>query len=162
MSINTPQTKTKDVPSAAPEAPSDKMDAPKGQEKQASKYTQDELLKLFDELIFDGVYSETTKIKGKLAVTFRTKSTQETIDITKELDGNTYKMVTTMQQDRAFLNLVYALTHYQGKDISTQSKEEKAKFLGKLPIAILGAISDELARFDAKVAEACEEAEANF
>ena len=42
------------------------------------------------------------------------------------------------------------------------SKEDKIKFLNKLPLNIVDTISNELAKFDDKVAAACQEGEQNF
>lgn len=126
------------------------------------KYDSTELMKIFDDLLFNGEYTEEVKIRGKLAVTFRTRSTSEVMDIAKELDKTSYNLISTLQQERAFQALIYSLSEYQGKDLTVLSKEDKIKFLNKLPLNIVDTISNELAKFDDKVAAACQEGEQNF
>jgi hypothetical protein len=60
------------------------------------------------------------------------------------------------------LNLQYALTFYQGRDLSGLKAEDKAKFIKRLPGPVIGVLLDALYKFDAKVGEACKELEANF
>lgn len=126
------------------------------------KYTKEELLKVFDELIFQGEYSEDQTLKGKLKVTFRSRSAEETMEISRSLDVMDFKLLTTMQEQRAFLNLSKSLTMYQGRDLGKMKDEERTAFIRKLPTSILGALADSLAEFDRKVDLACREADESF
>jgi hypothetical protein len=131
-------------------------------EQKLPEYKKEELVTLFDELIFSGEYKEERTIKGKLKVTFRTRSADEAMEISKALDSTEYKLLTTMQEQRAFLNLINALISYQGKDLSTMAPTDKAKYIKKLPVSIVGSLVDALTEFDRKVDLACREAEENF
>src|SRR6266436_7566443 len=73
------------------------------QQPQMKKYKKEELLGVFDELIFQGEYTEEQTIKGKLKVTFRSRSADETMQISRNLDAMDFKLLTTMQEQRAFL-----------------------------------------------------------
>lgn len=126
------------------------------------KYTKEDLLKIFDELIFQGEYTEEVTLKGRLKIRFRSRTADETMRISQELDGSEYKMITTMQERRAFLNLRASLITYQGKDLSSVSDEEKTKIIKKLPTSMVSALADSLSEFDRKVDLACREAEENF
>lgn len=126
------------------------------------EYKKEELLAVFDELIFQGEYTEEQTIRGKLKVSFRSRSADETMQISKQLDVMDFKLLTTMQEQRAFLNLSKSLTMYQGKDLDKLKSEEKAEFIKRLPTSILGALADALAEFDRKVDLACREADENF
>lgn len=126
------------------------------------EYKSEELLKVFDELIFQGEYTEEQTIRGKLKVTFRSRSAEETMEISKTLDNMDFKLLSTMQEQRAFLNLAKSLTLYQGRDLEKLKADEKIQFIKRLPTSILGALADALAEFDRKVDLACREADANF
>jgi hypothetical protein len=126
------------------------------------KYTKEELGKIFDELIFQGEYREDVTIRGKLRVTFRSRTTEETMEITKALDGQDFKLLSTMQEQRAFRNLIKSLVAYQGRDLSNMKPEEREQFIRKIPTSIIGSLADKLAEFDLKVDEACREGEENF
>lgn len=126
------------------------------------KYSKEDLLKVFDELIFQGEYTEEVLIKNKLKVRFRSRTADETMKISQELDGAEYKLLSTMQERRAFLNLRASLITYQGKDLTNVSDEEKTKVIKKLPTSMVSALADSLSEFDRKVDLACREAEENF
>jgi hypothetical protein len=127
-----------------------------------SKYSQTELLAIFDEIIFSGEYTENIVIKGKLHVTFRTRTSQETEEMSQILDSMGANLFSTLEQKRAMLSLQYSLMRYGPKDLSTLKKPEKEEFLGRLPSAVTFALINALSKFDEKVFEACQEAAENF
>lgn len=133
-----------------------------GPELKLPKYTKEDLIKVFDELIFQGEYVEERTIKTRLKVAFRSRTAEETMSISQSLDNAEYKLLTTMQERRAFLNLRCSLVKYQGKDLSNVPQDEKTKFIQKLPTSILASLADALAEFDRKVDLACRDAEENF
>lgn len=139
---------------------SGKKEDPKEEEK--PKYDKDELLRIFDEIIFNGEYVEDVTIKGKLHVQFRTRTSEEIAEISRILDTTTFNLVATMNESRMILGLQYALTSYQGKPLIGMNKEDKAKFIKRLPAPVIGVLLDALYRFDDKVFEACREFEENF
>lgn len=131
-------------------------------DKPASKYSPEELMKVFDAIIFQGDYSESFSIRNKFKVTLRTRTQKEIADITKQVDAMDAKLVSTMEQHRAILNLQCALVQYGPRDLSTVSWEDKAKMIEKLPGPIIGALLNALGNFDDKVYQACQEGESNF
>lgn len=126
------------------------------------EFSNEELNVIFDEIIFSGEYKEDVIIKGKLKVTFRSRTADEVNAITKELDSQTHTLISTLQERTAFLNVVYSTAWYAGKDISGMKIEDKKAFIGKLPAVVIGAISEALLKFDSKVAKACMVGEENF
>jgi hypothetical protein len=132
-------------------------------EVETPKYSQDELLRIFDEMIFSGSYTEVVPLRGgKLKVAFRTRVTEETEAITNKIDTTDAKLMSTLVEKRTLLNLQYALVAYQGKDLSTMKFEDKVSFINKLPTPVVGMLMIELGKFDDKVYKACEEGELNF
>jgi hypothetical protein len=127
-----------------------------------SKYSPEELLQIFDEMIFAGGYSEQVTIRGKLNVGFRTRNAEEVESISMKLDSSGVNLINTANEKRSLLNLHYALISYQGKDLSSMKIEEKISYINKLPAPIIGSLIAEMIRFDTKVYAACEEGETNF
>lgn len=144
--------------------PDDKDDKEKNKPEvvEKPKYNKDELLAIFDEIIFNGEYVEDVTIKGKLKVQFRTRTTEEIEQISRLVDATTFNLISTMNEARMILNLQYALTSYQGRDLSGYKSDERSKFIKKLPGPVIAILIDALFKFDDKVAEACKEVEANF
>lgn len=139
----------------------EKVEEVKKEEKKP-EFSKEELLAIFDQIIFQGEYSEDALIKGKLKVTFRTRTGEETLKISKEIDVLQANLVVTINEQRAILNLGHSLISYQGKDLSKSTVEQRLDFVKKLPVAVIAAITDALAKFDRKVDEACKEGEENF
>lgn len=126
------------------------------------RWNKDELLEVFDKLLFEGEYTETFTIRGKLLVTFRSRSADETMKISREIDNTPFNLVSTVQEHKALLNMSYSLVNYSGKDFSDATQETIFNFIKKLPIFIVGVLIDKLSDFDSKVDAACKEAEENF
>ena len=131
-----------------------------GQEQEKSKYDQNELLAIFDAIMFEGEYREDVVIKGKLKVTFKTKTGAETAAITRELDGKKFNLMSTMQEYRALLSICYSITRYSDKDLSILSLANRIAFIEKLPTVVIAALSDALIDFDMKTEAALEEQDA--
>lgn len=130
--------------------------------KEKPKYDPEELAAIFDDILFSEEYSEEVTIRGKLRVTFRTRTAEEVRTINQIVDGTTAVFATTLDGIRSIMQLQYALTFYQGKDLRSTRPEERAKFLGKLPAPVVAALLHALSRFDEKVYAACKEGEENF
>lgn len=128
----------------------------------SSKYDPAELLRIFDEIIFSGEYEEEVVVKGRLRVGFRTRAAGEIEEISKFVDGTQANLIATLNEKRSLLNLQYALTFYQSKDLKTLKVEDKSKFIRSLPGPVIGALLGALQKFDEKVYEACKEGEENF
>lgn len=126
------------------------------------KYSPEELAALFDEIIFNGEYTEDVVIRDRLKVRFRTRSAGEIDEIERVVDSTQATLIATLQQKRQVLNVQYALVSYQGKDLSTLSIADRAKFLSKVPGPVVGALMLALSKFDEKVFMACKDAEENF
>jgi hypothetical protein len=153
-----PETETK-LTAAPKEVEGQSSPEPQKPEK---KYDTDELLKIFDELLFTGVYTEKVSIKGRLNVEFRTRTAEEMAAITREIDGTSAVLMATVMEKRNLLNLYHGLVSYQGKDLSTAKYEDKVSFINKLPAPVVGLLMVSLYDFDMKVEAATKEAEENF
>lgn len=150
---------TKNKEASVPETEAVQVDqSPKVTEKKP-KYIQEDLLVIFDAIMFEGEYREDVTIKGKLKVTFRTRSAADTSSISRELDGKQFNLISTVQEYRALLNMAYSIVGYGNKDLSQLAIEKRIDFLGKLPTVVVSAVSDALVDFDIKTEAALREQE---
>lgn len=147
------------VTTAAPEPQVETEETPRVNKPQ---FDQAELAKIFDEIIFSGVYSEDLVIKERLRITLKSRTAQESEEISSKLDATPANLITTLHEKRALLNIHYALIRYQGKDLSTMRIEEREKFVNQIPAPVINVIVKALAKFDTKVYAACEDGEENF
>lgn len=152
------KTKAKDVPAKLEKDESE----PKQDPTPEPKYSEAELLQIFDTMLFEGSYSESITIRGRLKVSFRTRTAEEMQKVTHEIDGTSAVLMATVVEHRNLLNLYYALTTYQGKDISRLSYDDRVSYINKLPAPVVGMMMVALFNFDSKVAEATKEGEENF
>ena len=152
--------------SSLPPAPSSQEAPalPDAKETPQSEYNQEELLQIFDNIIFSGEYQETVDIKNRLRIVFRTRTAEEINAIQMHLDqeSSNMKLVSTVDNLRSFMTLSASLVSYQGKDLTSMKAEEKTNYIGKLAGPIISLLFSELAKFDRKVMFAIQEGESNF
>jgi hypothetical protein len=115
-----------------------------------SKYTKEDLLVIFDAIMFEGEYREDITIKGRLKVTFKTRSAASTASISKDIDSKQFHLMSTMHEYRALLSIAHSITGYNDKDLSSSSLETRIAFLEKLPTVVVSALSNALVEFDIK------------
>jgi len=126
------------------------------------KFEDDELMSLFDTLIFTGEYSEGFKLAGRYPITLKVRTAKEINDIQKILDSSNLNLISSVEALRSVTTLRYALTSYGDKDLSGMKPEERDKFIAALPGPVIGMLLNYLAVFDYKVAEATRVGNENF
>src|SRR5690606_29082892 len=127
-----------------------------------SKYSKEELLAIFDTLMFENEYSEPVKVGKGCMVTFRTMTAGESNEVTKMIDSMEFNTILAVQNFTNVLNLSDAIKEYNGKDISSLQKSERYEFVKKLPEFVIAALSRKHFEFNSKVVEAVREGEKNF
>lgn len=132
--------------------------------KEATKplYSQEELLRVFDEIMFSGDYAEDYVIKGRLPVTFKTRTGEDINAIQRSIDAAGFNLISSVETMRSLMNLQYSLVRYDKKDLTLMEPSERAKFVERLSGPMIAILLDTMGKFDHKVAEACKEGEANF
>lgn len=150
------------LPSDEATKPSEVPAGDASQTKGEPKYPVEELLRVFDEIIFSGEYQETYNIRGKVPITFRTRTAEEISVIQRFIDSAGSQLISTVENIRSLMNLKFSLCNYRGKDLSMLKDAERTLFIEKLPAPIVGMLLVALSRFDNKVAQACQEGEENF
>ncbi len=146
------------VEQAQPAEPEDQ----KNDEQQAPEFSKEELLEVFDHILFSNEYTEDVTIRNRLRVTFRTRTAKQIQETNKFLDSMGASLVSTVEAARAMLDLENALITYQGTDLGSMKKEDRSAFVQKIPGPVIGALMFALSKFDRKVFMACQEGEANF
>lgn len=126
------------------------------------EYSEEELLRVFDEIIFSGEYEENFQVKGRLQITLRTRTAKELNEIQAQLDSSMFNLVSSLEQKRSYLNLQYALKVFHGKDLSVMPISERVAVIDNIPGPVIYAILDCMSKFDDKVYQACKDGEANF
>ena len=126
------------------------------------KYTKDELAVIFDDILFQGYYQEDSKIRGKLAVSFRSRNAEDTSAISRKLDASSFNLGSTYIEQRALRNLASSVMSIQGKDWSKLTLDQRYAELGKLNSQLVSLLSTSLVEFDTKIDAALKEGEANF
>lgn len=126
------------------------------------EYSKEELLRIFDEIIFSGEYSESFLIRGRLPVTFKTRTAEEVNAIQKAIDSAGLNLISSVEMMKSILNLQYSLASYDGKDLSGMKPDERHKVIERLPGPVVGILIDMMSKFDRKIALACKEGEENF
>lgn len=140
----------------------DVLDSETSVDTEKPEYSKEDLLRIFDEIIFSGSYEFDYTIRGRLSVRFRTRTAEEINQIQKTVDTAGMNLISSVENMKAIMNLQYALVNYHGKDLSVVKAEDKAKFVEKLPGPIVGLLLNTLGKFDNMVALACQEGESNF
>lgn len=144
-------------------------DAESQEEARKPEFSKEELMMVFDQILFEGTYTEKGSIRGKLPFEFRMRSTKDVSEISRRIDKSNFSMMATIEQHVAVLNLAYSLVSFKGEDLSKlpplptkQGEKCRADFINKLPSAISSALYWHLSKFDRKIQQALIEAEENF
>lgn len=152
------QISAKEIPGQEDAEVSQKSDL----ESKEPKYNEEELLRIFDEIIFSDEYVESISLRGRVPVAFRTRTAEEVNQIQKIIDTSGFNLISSVESLRSILNLQYSLIQYKDKDLKLMKIEERAKFIEKLPGPVVGMLITEMSKFDHKIAAACKMGEQNF
>ena len=126
------------------------------------KYSKEELLSIFDDILFQGYYQEDVTLKDRLTISFRTRSAEDTAKISRIIDAEQYQLSSTYMEHRALLNLATSMVTFNGKDMQDKTLEDRFIFVKKLPAHLVALLSKALVEFDTKVETACKDGDENF
>lgn len=129
--------------------------------KEDPKFSEEELMKIFDDLIFGKEYQETVYIRPNFPVTFRTRTSAEYDEIQRALDASGFNLMSSVENLRSVRNLTYALVDIKGSTLPL-AVSDKEKFVQDLPGPVIGLLLDRLSKFDYKVMMACKSGDENF
>lgn len=121
-----------------------------------------ELEQLFDDLMFNGDYTEEIKIGRRMTVTFKTRSGKEARVVMGILDKAGYALGLTVESIRALYNLAQSTVVLNGTDISGENFDRKVELIEELPTQVISALMIALVKFDRKVEAAVRHGEENF
>lgn len=126
------------------------------------EYSDLELEQVFDELMFNGSYSEEIKIGRRFTMTLKTRSGKDAREIMNILDKAGYSLGLTVESIRSLYNLAQSVVVVNTKDISGESFEKKVELIEDMPTPMISAMIFALMKFDRKVEAAVKHGEENF
>jgi hypothetical protein len=135
------------------------------------EFSQEELLAIFDAIMFQGVYQEEmTVAEGRIYARYRTRTVDESNRINKALDKQQFATYITHGNHQALLTLSYAMLDYSiidshgDRKTREMSKDPQTAYknLAGMPDVVLEALSRGLTAFDRKVRIAVYEAQETF
>lgn len=126
------------------------------------EYDDLELEQLFDDLMFNGSYSEEVKIGKRLTVTLKTRSGKDAREVMNLLDKAGYSLGLTVESIRSLYNLAQSAVIVNGKDISGEAFAKKVELIEEMPTPVISAMILALIKFDRKVEAAVAHGEENF
>lgn len=121
-----------------------------------------ELEQIFDELMFNGSYSEEVKIGKRLSVTLKTRNGKDAREIMNILDKAGYSLGLTVESIRSLYNLAQSAVIVNGKDISGETFDKKVELIEQMPTPVISSMILCLMKFDRKVEAAVRHGEENF
>jgi hypothetical protein len=119
------------------------------------------LLSIYDEIVFDNSYRENFTLR-KLSFCFKTRSSEDMININVYLDRLSPKSMNTYQTYSNYFTLAASLRSFQNQDFSDKSIQQVYEYLRTLDSAIIDILLNQLSKFDIKVAKALEVGQKNF
>ncbi len=134
-------------------------DSPEQSDEPSNK---DELLTIYDALLFEGAYSEIYSLGKRYSVRYRSRTAEEETTILRQLDGMKYNTVQAYQSMSAMSHLAYSLTDYCGKDLTKMDVKDRYDFVSGLPTQVLEILSTNMVDFDSKLQIALEYGKENF
>ena len=131
-------------------------------EEKKPTYKKEDLLKIFDTILFEGEFRETVKLGKNYTIKFRTRTVGESNDITRKVDALDLKTFLAVQNFTNVITLAYAICEINNKNLMDLKFEEKYKLIKQLPEGLIVVISSKLFDFDQKVMAAMKEGQENF
>lgn len=131
--------------------------------KTGTTYDDAELEAIFDQMMFEGCYTEDITLgKGRFKFTLRTRTGKEAKEVMTLLDGLSLKMGITVEGLRSIYNLAQSVVILNGKDLSGETLDRRVDVLDSLPTPVISALMTHLIKFDLKTEAAVRHGEENF
>lgn len=131
--------------------------------KEVSPLTDEEKLEIFDELMFEGSYTETVRLSPRVTVVFTTRTADDYVAISKTMETLAPGTNALADQYLSLLHLSYALVNFRGQDLSQVTPYPgRYEVLKTIPASLVDAIQKKLNLFDKKVQEAVDFSSENF
>lgn len=124
-------------------------------------YTKEQLLALYDDLVFENGYKEEIKVRG-FSFGFKTRSSEDLIGINRALDNFKAQSANSYQTYANYLTLAASLSFIDGVEFEAGKLKLAYDALLKQTTAKVDIMLMELTNFDRKVAMAIEVGRKNF
>lgn len=138
------------------------------EKKKEPEFKKEDLLRIFDEIMFEGEYTELVKLTDKHSVEFRSRTMKEQMDVSRRLDKMDFRTPNAVIAHLTAMNMAYSMVGLNGKDFKKLppfSKDKETSRMDevlKLPPQLVQRLSEALNKFDRKIDAAMEEGIKNF
>lgn len=139
----------------------EKPKAEDAKEEEKPKYTKEELLAVYDTLVFEGTYTQVFRSRG-LNAEYRTRSGDDVVRLNQYLDAYQAKSMASLQTYSNMLTLAASLKSFNGKEFKPGDIRGTFDYLRTQPDAVNTLLLMNLSDFDMKVGMAIEEGRKNF
>ena len=127
-----------------------------------SEETKEKFLRIFDQIMFEGQYTEVFHLSKRYKVRFRSRSSGEEMTISQRLDTMTFNTLAAYSNQASLLTLAYATLQFGNDDLEKMTVKERYEYITKLPAPIIPALSKKLIEFDDMITKALEYGQENF
>lgn len=127
-----------------------------------SEETKEKYLSIFDQIMFEGQYTEVYHLSKRYKVRFRSRTSGEEMTISQRLDAMTFNTMVAYSNQASLLTLAYAMLQFCNDDLEKMTVKDRYEYISKLPAPIIPALSKKLIEFDDMIAKALEYGQENF
>lgn len=124
--------------------------------------TRTEYLMIFDSIMFEDVFTKVYKLGNKYSATFSTRSADDDMKISRQLDGMNFSTMHAFQTMSAVLTMSHSLVGLNGKDMSDMTVTERYTYIRSKSSHLIELLSDRMIQFDQLVRNALGYGEVNF
>lgn len=149
------QEAVEEVP-ALPELPEEPVEKGPTEEEKAK------FLKIFDDMFFQGSYEETFKLGSRYSCKLKSRSADEDVKISRQMDAMQFQTMAAYQTMAAVLSLSYSLMDLNGTDYSKMSQADRYDKVRALPSQVVETLSRHMGNFDMSIRDALLYGEENF
>lgn len=152
-----------DVELEKPEVPAlEPAKEPTEEEVEEDQKYKNELLAIYDAVMFEDKYEERVSLGRKYYAIFITRPAESDALVSRQIDNMDFKTVHAMRTHSAILTLSHSLVELNGKDLRDMEAKDRYDLVKGKSTHLIEMLSRHLIDFDQKVREAMEYGEANF
>ena len=135
---------------------------PEEKKEELSQETKEKFLTIFDQIMFEGQYTEVYHLSKRYKVRFRSRTSGEEMTISQRLDAMTFNTLAAYSNQASLLTVAYAMLQFCNDDLEKMTVKERYEFITKLPASTIPSLSKKLIEFDDMISKALEYGQENF
>ena len=141
----------------------DEMDDSREKEElEEAKRIKEEYLTVYDSMMFEDKFEKTYKLGKRYSCVLSTRSADNDMTITRQLDNMNFKTIHALQSMSALLTLSYSLVEFCGKDLRQLDNKDRYDYVKGMSSHMVELLSNHVVTFDTLVRNALSYGEENF